>query len=83
MKAVVYTKYGTPDVLELKEVETPTPKDNEVLIRVIVTTVTAADCMMRKGDPFYARFFLGLMKPKNPITGTGLAGEIEAVGKAI
>ncbi len=83
MKAIVCTKYGSPDVLELKEVEKPTPKDNEVLIRVYAASVTAADGMMREGTPFYGRLFLGLMKPSNPITGTGFAGVIEAIGSDV
>ena len=83
MKAIVCTRYGTPDVLQLKEVEKPTPKDNEVLIRVYATTATAAHGMMRKGRPFIGRFFTGLTRPKNPIPGTELAGKIEAVGKDV
>jgi NADPH:quinone reductase-like Zn-dependent oxidoreductase len=83
MKAIVCPKYGTPDVLQLGEVEKPIPKDNEVLIRVYATTVTAADCAFRKGDPFIARFYTGLRKPKRPILGTELAGEIESVGKDV
>lgn len=83
MKAIVCTKYGSPDVLQFQEVAKPVPKDNEVLVKVHATTVTAADTMMRKGTPFYARFFLGLTKPKNPIMGTGFAGEIDAVGKDV
>lgn len=83
MKAIVCTKYGSPDVLQLKEVEKPVPKDNEVLIKVYSSSVTRADTMMRKGTPFYGRFFIGLTKPKNPITGTGFAGIIEDTGKAV
>jgi NADPH:quinone reductase-like Zn-dependent oxidoreductase len=58
MKAIVCTKYGLPDVLSLQEVEKPTPKGNEVLIKVYASSATAADCMMRKGTPFYGRYSL-------------------------
>jgi len=78
MKAIVYTKFGPPDVLQLKEVEKPTPKDNEVLIRIYATTVAAEDPGMR-GSPGLN----GLRKPKKPILGFYLAGEIEAVGKDV
>lgn len=83
MKAIVCTKYGSPDFLQLQNVDKPIPKDNEVLIKVNATIVTAADSMMRRADPFISRFFLGFLKPKNPIIGTGLAGEIEAIGPAV
>jgi NADPH:quinone reductase-like Zn-dependent oxidoreductase len=80
MKAIVQTEYGPPDVLQLKEVEKPVPKDGEVLINIHATTVTAVDCTFRQGSPFIGRFFSGLTRPKNPIPGTEFAGEVEAVG---
>lgn len=83
MKAIVATKYGSPEVLQLKDVEKPTPKANEVLVRIHASSVTAADTMMRRGTPFYGRLFIGLLKPNNPITGTGFAGVVEAVGKDV
>jgi NADPH:quinone reductase-like Zn-dependent oxidoreductase len=83
MKAIVCKKYGPPDVLQLKEVEKPTPKDNEVLVRVNATTVNRTDSAMIRAKPFIMRFFTGLFKPKNPILGTEFAGKIEAVGKDV
>ena len=83
MKAVVQTKYGSPEVLELREVETPTPKANEVLIKIHAASVTAAHTMMRRGVPRFGRLFIGLTKPKISIPGTDLAGEVEAVGKDV
>jgi len=88
MKAIVYTHYGAPDVLQLKEVEKPTPRDHEVLIRISATTVTTADCELRSLHlPIWLRLpirlYLGLIRPRNIILGQELAGEIEAVGSRV
>jgi len=89
MKAIVYTKYGSPDVLQLKEVEKPTPKDDEVLIKVHASEVTKADCEMRsfnfqvKWFWLPLRFALGLIKPKKQILGGYFSGEVESVGKDV
>ena len=80
MKAIVYTEYGSPDVLELKEVAKPTPKDDEVLVKVYAVSVNAADLHLLKADPFLIRLSSGLIKPKNTILGSDIAGRVEAVG---
>jgi len=84
MKAIVYTKYGPPDVLELKEVEKPTPKDDEVLIKVHAASANAADWHLLRGDPFLLRLTgNGLLKPKNKILGADVAGRVEAIGRNV
>lgn len=83
MKAIVYEKYGTLDVLELKEVEKPTPKDNEVLIKTHATAINFADSGLVRGKPYMGRLWSGLFKPKNPILGADVAGRVEAVGKKV
>ena len=88
MKAFVYERYGPPDVLELKQVEKPAPKDHEVLIKIRATTVTTGDWRARSlemptGFGFMGRLFFGISKPKQPILGTELAGDVESVGKAV
>jgi NADPH:quinone reductase-like Zn-dependent oxidoreductase len=83
MKAIVCTKYGPPEVLELKEVAKPTPKDNEVLIKIHATTVNRTDSATLRAKPFFARLVTGIFKPNSPILGTEFAGKIKAVGKNV
>jgi NADPH:quinone reductase-like Zn-dependent oxidoreductase len=89
MKAILHTAYGPPDELQLKEIETPVPRDNEVLIRIYATTVTTSDCNMRNLTFVPKLFFLpmrmqfGLLKPSNNILGFDLAGQVEAAGKNV
>ncbi len=84
MKAIVYHKYGSPDVLELKEVEKPTAKDDEVLIKVHAAALNAVDWHLMRADPFLVRLMGGgLLKPKNTILGADIAGRVEAVGRNV
>jgi len=83
MKIIEYTKYGGPDVLQIKDAIKPTPKENELLIKVHATTVTATECTFRKGEPFMSRLFIGLIKPRIKTLGEELSGEIEAIGKDV
>jgi NADPH:quinone reductase-like Zn-dependent oxidoreductase len=83
MKAMLCTAYGSPDVLQLKEVAKPTPKDNEILIKVHAAVVGPSDCAFRKGDPFIVKLIYGLTKPKLATQGVEFSGEIDAVGKDV
>lgn len=83
MNAIVATGYGSTDVFKYSKVDIPQPKSNEVLVRVVATTATTADAMMRTGKPYFGRLFLGLTKPKSPIPGTGFSGFIVQVGEKV
>jgi NADPH:quinone reductase-like Zn-dependent oxidoreductase len=83
MKTIIYTQYGPPEVVQLKEMDRPTPKVNEVLIKVHATTVNRTDCGFRSAEYFIVRFFSGLLRPNNQTLGNEFAGEIEAIGKEV
>lgn len=83
MKAIICSRYGPPEVLQLKEVEKPRPGNNEVLIKIFAVVVGIEDPMQRKGKPYFGRIFVGFTKPRKPILGTEFAGVIEAVGKNV
>lgn len=88
MKAIVYETYGPPEVLQFREVEKPVPEDNDILIRVLATTVTVGDCRMRsftvpREQWLFARLYLGVLRPRRKILGMELAGDIEAVGQKV
>jgi NADPH:quinone reductase-like Zn-dependent oxidoreductase len=83
MKAIVNSKYGSPDVLQIQDVSKPIPRDNEILVRVMAATVNRTDCANLSARPFIMRFTLGLFKPKKQISGTEFAGVVEATGKNV
>jgi len=83
MKAITRTKYGGPEVLEIKELPKPIPKDNELSIRVHATTVNRTDCGILTGKPYIMRLFVGLTKPRDRVPGTDFAGQVEAIGKDV
>jgi NADPH:quinone reductase-like Zn-dependent oxidoreductase len=83
MKAIVYTTYGSPEVLQLKDVEKPTPKDNHVLVKVHAASANPADWHLMRAEPFLARFANGLLKPKNTRLGADVAGRVKAVGRSV
>ena len=84
MKAIVYHKYGSPDVLNLEEVQKPTPKDDEVLVKVHAASVNSWDCELLRGKPFANRVLSGLLKPKRiKILGCDIAGRVEAAGRNV
>jgi NADPH:quinone reductase-like Zn-dependent oxidoreductase len=80
MRAIVYHNYGSPDVLKLEELEKPAPGPDEVLVKIIASTVTPGDAIVVEGQPFPVRFWSGLLRPKHQIPGKEMAGRVEAVG---
>jgi NADPH:quinone reductase-like Zn-dependent oxidoreductase len=83
MKAIIHTRYGPPEVLQFAEVPKPSPKENEVLVKIYATTVNRTDCGFRSAEYFISRFFSGLFRPKNQILGNEFAGEIIEIGKSV
>ena len=83
MKAMVYHNYGSPDVLKFEEVRTPTPADDEVLIKVRAASANAGDWHLLRGEPFLVRLMAGLRKPKDRVLGADVAGRVEAVGEKV
>lgn len=83
MKAIELTKYGAPEFLQMNEVEKPSPKDNEILIKIHASSVSSGDARMRRADPFIIRLIFGFKRPRKPILGVVVAGEIEAIGESV
>jgi 2-desacetyl-2-hydroxyethyl bacteriochlorophyllide A dehydrogenase len=83
MKAIISTKYGAPEVLQIQEVEKPVPGENEILIKIHATSVSSGDARMRRADPFVIRLIFGFSKPRKAIPGVVVAGEIEALGSSV
>src|SRR4051812_48454223 len=83
MKAIVYSKYGSPDVLSLQEVEKPAPKENQVLVKIHAASANPLDWHLMRGTPFLARLDGGLFKPKRTKLGADIAGRVEAVGSSV
>ena len=83
MKAVVYERYGPPEVHKLKEIEKPIPKDNEILVKVHASAINSSDATLTRGKPFLGRLWQGFLKPKNTILGSDIAGQVEVVGKNV
>ncbi len=83
MRAVIRTKYGSEEVLQITDVKKPTPSDNQILVRIHATTLNRTDCGVITGKPYMIRLFTGLFRPKQPITGTDFAGKIESIGKKV
>ncbi|MEO6013758.1 MAG: NAD(P)-dependent alcohol dehydrogenase [Devosia sp.] len=83
MKAMMFDRYGGPEVLQWRETPTPLPKDNEVLVRIHATVATPPDCAFRSADPFIIRLFVGLLRPKLQIPGDAMAGVVDSVGRSV
>jgi len=83
MKAIIHTQYGSPEVLQLAEIDQPTPKDNDILVKIYASTVNRTDCGFRSAEYFISRFFSGLFRPNNQVLGNEFAGVVEAVGKNV
>jgi NADPH:quinone reductase-like Zn-dependent oxidoreductase len=83
MKAIICKQYGAPEVLQMVEIEKPSPKDNEVLIKMKATTVNSGDCRLRRADPFFVRLVFGLFKPRKQVLGMTVSGVVEQVGQGV